>query len=152
MADIYTKFLNACDCINCFLLGGSGPKIWHSLPTRQPTFLLIWFCSFQRGYTEFSKEIYKSTNEVGEFWSKRFSWQKQKADVKRLAESFYNIKNVSSMIISKSSSKNLSNENKHTLCFQRIGILIHFLSWKQQKLRFFDELFDVITVDHFLTL
>ena len=51
--------------------------------------------------------------------------------------------------MSKNSSKNLSNENKHTLCFQRIGILIHGLSWRQQKhqclfslLRFFDKLFD----------
>ena len=44
-------------------------------------------------------------------------------------------------------------------CFQRIGILIHVLSWRQQKrhclfslLRFFDELFDVIINDPFLTL
>ena len=45
------------------------------------------------------------------------------------AEVFYNVKNRSSFITtSKSSSKNLSNENKHTLCFQRIGILIHVLS------------------------
>ena len=50
-----------------------------------------------------------------------------------LAESFYNVKNGSSIITSKSSPKNLSNENKHTLCFQRIGILIHILSWRQQK-------------------
>ena len=41
----------------------------------------------------------------------------------------------------KSSSNNLSNENINTLCFQRndpskivhFGILIHFLSWRQQK-------------------
>ena len=33
----------------------------------------------------------------------------------------------------------------NTLCFQRIGILIQVLSWRQQKhQRFFDELFDVI--------
>jgi hypothetical protein len=51
------------------------------------------------------------------------------------------------VITSKSSSKNLSNVNKHTLCFQRIGIFIHFLSGKQQKLRFFDLFFDVIIVD-----
>ena len=50
-----------------------------------------------------------------------------------LAESFYNTKNGSSIITSKSLSRNLGNENKHTLCFQRIGILIHFLSWRQQK-------------------
>ena len=47
---------------------------------------------------------------------------------KILAGSFYNVKNASSIITSKSSSKNLCNENKHTLCFQRIGILIHVLS------------------------
>ena len=41
---------------------------------------------------------------------------------------FYNVKNGSSNITSKSSSKNLSNENIHTLCFQRIGILDHVLS------------------------
>ena len=40
----------------------------------------------------------------------------------------YNVKNGSSIITSKSWSKNLSNENKRTLCFQRIGILIHVLS------------------------
>ena len=47
----------------------------------------------------------------------------------------------------------------NTLCFQRIGILVHILSWRQQKhqclfslLRFFDELFDVINDDPFLTL
>jgi hypothetical protein len=50
-----------------------------------------------------------------------------------LAESFCNVENGSSIIMSKSLSKNLINENKHTLCFQRIGILIHILSWKQQK-------------------
>ena len=68
-----------------------------------------------------------------------------------LAESYYNVKNRSSIITSKSLSKNFSKENKHTLCFQRIGILIHVLSWRQQKhqclfslLRFFDELFDVV--------
>ena len=75
------------------------------------------------------------------------------------AESFYNVKNGLSIITSKSSSKNLSNENKHTLCFQRIGILIHVLSWRQQKhqsffslLRFFEELFDEIIDDPFLML
>ena len=72
-----------------------------------------------------------------------------------LADSFYNVKNGSSII----TSKNVSNEKKHTLCFQRIGILIPVLSWRQQKhqclfslLRFFDELFDVIIDDPFLTL
>ena len=44
------------------------------------------------------------------------------------------------VITSKSSSKNLSNVNK-------LGIFIHFLSWKQQKLRFFDVFFDVIIGD-----
>ena len=34
-----------------------------------------------------------------------------------IAEVFYNVKNGSSFITSKSSSKNLSNENKHTLMF-----------------------------------
>ena len=42
-----------------------------------------------------------------------------------IAEVFYNVKNGSSFTTSKSSSKNLSNENKHTLRFQRIGILIY---------------------------
>ena len=75
------------------------------------------------------------------------------------AESFYTVKNGSSIITSKSLSKNFSNENKHTLCFQSIGIFIHFLSWRQQKhqclfslLRFFEQLFDVIIDDPFLTL
>ena len=36
---------------------------------------------------------------------------------RRKAESFYNVKNRSLSL-----SKNLSNENKHTLCLQRIGI------------------------------
>ena len=65
-----------------------------------------------------------------------------------LTDSFYNIKNGLSIITSKSSSKNLSIDNKHTLCFQRIVILIQVLSWRQQKhqclfssLRFFDKLF-----------
>ena len=44
-----------------------------------------------------------------------------------IAEVFYKVKNGSSFIKSKSSSKNLSNENKHILCFQRIGILIQVL-------------------------
>ena len=43
------------------------------------------------------------------------------------------------------------------LCFQRIGILIHVLSLFKHHclfslLRFFDELFDVIIDDPFLTL
>ena len=72
---------------------------------------------------------------------------------------FYNGKKESSFITSKSLSNNLSNENKHTLCFQIIGILIQNLSWKQQKnmclfslLRFFDELFDIKNDDPFLTV
>ena len=80
------------------------------------------------------------------------------------AESFYNIKNGSSITTSKSLSKNLSNENKHTLCFKRIGILIHVLSWTQNKhqctavqclfslLRCFNEFFDVTNANLFLTL
>ena len=44
------------------------------------------------------------------------------------------------VITSKSLSKNLSNVNK-------LGNLTHFLSRKQQKLRFFDVFFDVIIVD-----
>ena len=43
------------------------------------------------------------------------------------------VKNGSSIITLKSSSMNLSNENIHTPCFQIIGILIHILSWRQQK-------------------
>ena len=35
-----------------------------------------------------------------------------------IAEVFYNVKNGSSFTTSKSSSKNLSNENKHSLFFQ----------------------------------
>ena len=53
--------------------------------------------------------------------------------------SFYIVKSRSPFITSKSSSKDLSNENNHTLCFQRIGILIHALPWRQENilLRFF---------------
>ena len=54
-----------------------------------------------------------------------------------IAESFYYVNHGSSIIVS----KNLSNENKNTLCFQRnyitkivhFGILICILSWRQQK-------------------
>ena len=72
---------------------------------------------------------------------------------------FYNVNNGSSCITSKISSKNLSNENIHTLGFQRIGILDHVLSWRQQNyhclfslLRFFDKLFEEIIDDLFFTL
>ena len=47
---------------------------------------------------------------------------------KAIAGVFYNVKNGVSFITSKSSSKNLNNENKHTLCFQGIGFLIYILS------------------------
>ena len=64
----------------------------------------------------------------------------------------------------KSSSNTLSNENKHSLFPEKwyykivhLGILIHILSWRQQKhqclfslLRLFDELFDVIIDDPYL--
>ena len=50
-----------------------------------------------------------------------------------LAEVLYNVKNGSPFITSKSSSKNLSYENKHSLFFQRIGIFFHILSGSQQK-------------------
>ena len=47
----------------------------------------------------------------------------------------------------------------NTIGFERIGILIHVLSWRQQKhqsffslLRFFEELFDEIIDDPFLML
>ena len=75
-----------------------------------------------------------------------------------IAESFYNVKYGSSTITSESSSENLSNENKHSVFPVHFGILIHVLSWRQQKhqflfslLRFF-ELFDVIIDDLVLTL
>ena len=44
------------------------------------------------------------------------------------------------VIMSKKLSKNLSNVNK-------LHIFIHFLSRKQQKLRFFDDFFNVIIVN-----
>ena len=71
-------------------------------------------------------------------------------------QGFYNVRNGLSFITSKGLSKNFSNENKHTLCFQIICILIQVLSRRQQKhqclsslLRFFGELFDVINDIHF---
>ena len=61
-----------------------------------------------------------------------------------IAEVFYNVKNESSFIMSESWSKILSNKNKHTLCFQGIGILIYILSLCLfSLLRFFDKLFDM---------
>ena len=72
----------------------------------------------------------------------------------RKAGVFYNVKTGSSFITSKSSSENLSNQNKHFWWYYKIvnfGILIHVLSWRQQKhkcllwlLRFSDEPFDAI--------
>ena len=54
-----------------------------------------------------------------------------------LAGDFYNVRNESSFNMSKSSSKNLSNEDKHTLSFQRIGNLIHVLTcfWRCKRLQ-----------------
>ena len=45
-----------------------------------------------------------------------------------LAESFYNVKYGSSIIMSESLSENLSNENKHSVFPVHFGILIHVLS------------------------
>ena len=45
---------------------------------------------------------------------------------KTIEKSFYNVKNGSSIITSKSWSKNLGSENKH-------AFLIHILSWRQEK-------------------
>ena len=66
-----------------------------------------------------------------------------------IAESIYNVKYGSSIITLESLSENLSNENKHSVFPVNFGILIHVLSWRQQKnkcllwlLRFSDELFD----------
>ena len=76
-----------------------------------------------------------------------------------IAESFYNVKYGSSTITSESSSENLSNENKHSVFPVHFGILIHVLSWRQQKhqclfslLRFSDELSDVRIDNLYLTL
>ena len=72
---------------------------------------------------------------------------------------FYNVKYGLSVITSKHQSKILSNENirsgvsRKIVCF---GILIHVLSWRQQKHVFITEIvwltFDVITDDPCLTL
>ena len=55
---------------------------------------------------------------------------------KSIAESFYYVKYGLSIITSKIPSKILSNENKKTGVSRKIvcfGILIHVLSWRQQK-------------------
>ena len=89
----------------------------------------------------------------------QLEWQPQKVWITTTkAESFYNVNYGSSIIMSKSSSKNLSNQNKHLWWSYKkkvhFGILIHVLSWRQRKhkclfwlLRFFDELFGVIFDD-----
>ena len=68
-----------------------------------------------------------------------------------LAESSYHVKNGSSIIMSKSLSKNLSNENKNTPENWHF-----FLTTRNQYLfsllRLFDEIFDVIIDNPFLTL
>ena len=73
--------------------------------------------------------------------------------------SFYNVKHGLSFIMSKSSSKNLSNENKRwSLCCLQDKTWIKMpILWKHRVcllslLRFFDELFDIINDDPFLTL
>ena len=58
---------------------------------------------------------------------------------------FYNVKNGLSFITSKSSSKNLSNENKNWWKRGNIVCLFSFL-------RFFEKLFDVMNDGPFLTL
>ena len=68
-----------------------------------------------------------------------------------LAEYFYNVKNGLSIITSKISSNNLSNENRHWFFVvkkkcQFSGVFLFSL------LRFFDKLFDIIIDDPFLTL
>ena len=75
------------------------------------------------------------------------------------AESLYNVKNGSSIIMSKSSSKNPSNETKHWCfcCLQdktqvKMPILCKYRVCLFSLLRFFDELFDLIIDDPFLTL
>ena len=62
--------------------------------------------------------------------------QKQSQFANLLAESFYYVKYGLSIITSKIPSKILSNENKKTGVSRKIvcfGILIHVLSWRQQK-------------------
>ena len=70
----------------------------------------------------------------------------------RIEEVLYNVKNESPFITSKNSSKNLSYVNKHS---ENWHFISHFV-WKTTKtlelLRIFDELFDVINSDQFLTL
>ena len=75
-----------------------------------------------------------------------------------LAEVLCNVKNGSPFIMSKNSSKNLSYENKHSILpdfLENWHFLSHFV-WKSTKtlklLRIFDEIFDVINGDPFLTL
>ena len=72
---------------------------------------------------------------------------------------FYNVKKGSSFIASKSSSKNVSNEkNPWCFCCLQDKTLIKMpVLWKHRVslfslLRFFDELFDVINDNPFLTL
>ena len=74
-----------------------------------------------------------------------------------LAGVFYNVKNRLSFIASKSLSKNLSNENKHTMFQENWHFNLRFVlkTVKYQclfsLLRFFDNFFDLIN-DLFLTL
>ena len=75
------------------------------------------------------------------------------------AESFYNVKSGSSFIMSKSLSKNLSNENKQWyFCYlqdktwSKMPILLKHRVCIFSLLRFSDELFDVIFDNLFLTL
>jgi len=104
---------------------------------------------FQSGYSPYNRPYYSGIYDRYEPSlpaSHQFHHQKiaKAPEYGNISRSFLQRQKV---ITSKSSSKNLSNVNKHTLCFQRIGIFIHFLSGKQQKLRFFDVFFDVIIVD-----
>ena len=68
--------------------------------------------------------------KIGLVWptnGSNFGFKLKSQSIKRSL--FTTSKNGSSII----TSKNLSNENKHTLCFQRIGNLDHVLSWRQLK-------------------
>ena len=65
---------------------------------------------------------------------------------------------LTSIITSENWSENLSNENKHSVFPVHFGILIHFLSWRQQKhqclfllLRFSDQFSDIIIDGQYLT-
>ena len=80
-----------------------------SSPASSPCLKARAILVSQRTWLE-ERNVFKLTKEIACSPNTEHTW------VKRLAESFYNVKYGSSIITSKSSSENLSNHNKH-LCF-----------------------------------